>query len=78
MKHWSNFCNIKYNFTTFLPTLGYDLKIACAKFQGNWFIIDGEIDIKHELRTTKINVAHGIIILLIEFYYMVNVLTFEK
>ena len=28
----------------FLPTLGYDLKIACAKFQENWFIIDGEID----------------------------------
>ena len=25
----------------FLPTLGYDLKIACAKFQENWFIIDG-------------------------------------
>ena len=27
--------------------LGYDLKIACAKFQENRFIIDGEIDEKH-------------------------------
>ena len=34
----------------FLQTLGYDLKIACAKFQSNWFIIDGEIDKKHALR----------------------------
>ena len=24
--------------------LGYDLKIACAEFQGYCFIIDGEID----------------------------------
>ena len=34
---------VKYNFAKFLPTLGYDLKIACAKFQGNRFIIDGEM-----------------------------------
>ena len=34
----------------FLPTLGYDLKIACAKFQGNWFIIVAEIDEKHALQ----------------------------
>ena len=37
-------------FANFLPTLGYDLKIACAKFQGNRFIIDGEIDEKHALQ----------------------------
>ena len=24
---------IQYNFARLLPTLGYDLKIACAKFQ---------------------------------------------
>ena len=47
---WSNFCNIKYNFAKFLPTSGYDLKIICAKFQGDRFIIDGEIDGKHELQ----------------------------
>ena len=29
---------------------GYDLKIACAKFEGDWFIIDGEIDKKHALQ----------------------------
>ena len=33
----------------FLPTLGHDLKITCAKFQGNRFIIDGKIDEKHAL-----------------------------
>ena len=47
---WSNFCNIKYNFAKFLRTLGYDLKIASAKFQGNRFIIDEEIDEKHALQ----------------------------
>ena len=30
--------------------LGYDLKIACVKFQGNRFIIDGEIDEKRALQ----------------------------
>ena len=30
--------------------LGYDLKITCAKFQGNWFIIDGEINEKRALQ----------------------------
>ena len=29
--------------------LGYDLIIACAKFQRNRFIIDGEIEEEHEL-----------------------------
>ena len=38
------------NFAKILPTLGYDLKIACAKFQENRFIIDGEIDEKHALQ----------------------------
>ena len=33
----------------FLPTLGHDLKITCAKFQGNRFIIDGKNDEKHAL-----------------------------
>ena len=27
----------------FLPTLGYYLKIVCAKFLGNLLIIDGEM-----------------------------------
>ena len=40
-------------FAKFLPTLGYDLKIACAKFQGNWFIIEGEIDEKHALQNSQ-------------------------
>ena len=38
------------NFAKFLPTLGRDLKMSCAKFQGNWFRIDGEIDEKHALQ----------------------------
>ena len=37
--------------------LGYDLKIACAKFQEHRFIIDGEIDALQKLRITKMNVA---------------------
>ena len=32
------------------PMLGHDLEMACAKFQGNWFRIDGEIDEKHALQ----------------------------
>ena len=38
------------NFAKFLATLGYDLKIACAKFQRNRFILDREIDKKHALQ----------------------------
>ena len=34
----------------FLPMLGHDLEIACAKFQRNRFRIDGEIDEKHALQ----------------------------
>ena len=30
---------LTYNFANFLPMLGYDLKIACVKFQGDRFII---------------------------------------
>ena len=41
--------------------LGYNLKIACAKFQGNWFIIDGEINKSMRYRITKMNVAQGIV-----------------
>ena len=37
-------------FNIILPTLGYDLKIASAKFQGNRFLFDGEIDEKHALQ----------------------------
>ena len=37
-------------FAKCLPTLGYYLKITCAKFQGNRFIIDGDIDEKHALQ----------------------------
>ena len=29
--------------------LGHDLEMACAKLQGNWFRIDGEIDEKTAL-----------------------------
>ena len=49
-------------FILFLPTLGYDLQIACAKFQGNWFIIYGEIDEKHALQNSVMNVAQGIVL----------------
>ena len=37
-------------FAKFLPTFGYDLKIACGEFQGNQFIIDREIDEKLALQ----------------------------
>ena len=50
MSNGLTFSNIQYNFAKFLPTLGYDLKIAGAKFQENWFIIDGEINEKHALQ----------------------------
>ena len=33
-----------------LPMLGHDLEMTCAKFQGNRFKIDGEIDKKHALQ----------------------------
>ena len=56
---WFNFCNIKYNSAKFLPTLGYDLKIACAKFQGTWFIIDGEVDGKHALQNYQTECGPG-------------------
>ena len=39
---------------------GYDLKMVCAKFPGNWLIIDGEIDQSMRYRITKMNVARGI------------------
>ena len=34
----------------FLPMLGHDWKMSCAKFQGNRLIIVGEIDEKHALQ----------------------------
>ena len=37
-------------FLNFLPMLGHDLEMSCAKFQGNRFRIDGEIDEKHALQ----------------------------
>ena len=37
-----------------LPTLGYDLKIACAKFQGNRFIND-----KHALQIYQTECGPG-------------------
>ena len=46
--YMSNFCNIQYNFVKLLLTLGHDL--TCAKFQGNRFRIDGEINEKHALQ----------------------------
>ena len=42
--------NIEYNFAKFLPMLGHDLKMSCAKFQENRFRIDEEIDKKHALQ----------------------------
>ena len=41
---------MQYKFEEFLLTLGFDLKIACAKFHGNRLIIDGEIEEKHALQ----------------------------
>ena len=37
-------------YISYTPMLGHDLKISCAKFQGNRFRIDGEIDKKHALQ----------------------------
>ena len=47
---WCNFWNNEYNFTKFLPILGHDLKMSCAKFQRNRFGIDWEIDEQHALQ----------------------------
>ena len=47
---WSNFWNIEYDFAKFLPMLGHDLEMSCAKFLGNWFRIDWKIDEKHALQ----------------------------
>ena len=44
------FENISYNFATFLPMLGHDLEMSCAKCQENRFRIDREIDEKHALQ----------------------------
>ena len=49
MSNGLTFAVLNIFFAKFVQTLGYDLKIACAKFQRNWFIIDGE----------KMNVAQG-------------------
>ena len=43
----------------FLPTLGYDLKIDCGKFQGNRLIIDGEIDKKQALQNYQNECGSG-------------------
>ena len=45
-------------------TLGYDLKIACAKFQGNRSKIDGEIDEKHALQNYQNECGPGYKLLL--------------
>ena len=37
-------------FTKFLPMLGHDWEMSCAKFQEDRFRIDGEIDEKHGLQ----------------------------
>ena len=37
-------------FYIFLPMLGYDFEMTCAKSQGNRFRIDGEIDEKYMLQ----------------------------
>ena len=37
-------------YISYTPMLGHDLKISCAKFEGNRFRIDGEIDKKHALQ----------------------------
>ena len=54
--------DLTFEYSHILPMLGYDLKISCAKFQENRFIIEGEIDKKHALHTCiyQIIVAQGI------------------
>ena len=42
--------NFKYNSANFLAMLGHDLEMACAKFLGNRYRIDREIDEKHALQ----------------------------
>ena len=39
----------------FLPILGHDLEMACAKLQGNRFKIDGEINEEHALQIYQNN-----------------------
>ena len=39
--------------------LGFDQKLVCAKFQGNRFRIDTEIDEKHELHNHQNNCGPG-------------------
>ena len=39
--------------------LEYDLKIACATFQENRLLIDGEIDEKHALQIYQYNCGPG-------------------
>ena len=56
---WSNFWNIKFNFSVFLIMVRYDLKMGCANFQGLLFIIDGEIDEKHALQIYQNNCGPG-------------------
>ena len=39
-----------FEIVNYLPMLGHDLEMACAKFPGNRFRIDGEIEEKHALQ----------------------------
>ena len=47
---WANFWNIEYKFAKFLLVLGHDLEMSCAKFLGNQYRIDWEIDEKHAIQ----------------------------
>ena len=50
MSNGPTFETIQYNFAIFLPMLGHDLEMSCAKFYGKRFRIDGEIVEKHALQ----------------------------
>ena len=49
----------------------YDItKITCAKFQGNWFIIDREIDEKHALQNYQNECGPGYSLVILKFFFV--------
>ena len=57
--------------------LGYDLKIACAKFQENWFIIDREIDERHALQNYQNKCGPGYNLIIIDLMHVIVCPTVE-
>ena len=43
--------------------LGHALELSCAKFLGNWFRIDGEIDKKHALQLVTLTKCYWLFLL---------------